>query len=561
MSTHEVTNQPPPLAGYDASDDPALLAALGAFRPGGAAGPDGPAGTEAADARLTEIGRLAGSEHVQEQGRLANEYPPKLRTHDRYGHRIDEVEFHPAWHDLMTTAITCGLHATPWQDQRPGAHLERAARLYVWGQAEAGHLCPVSMTYAIVPALRHAPGLAKQYEPGLAATEYDPSRRPAAAKRGLTAGMSMTEKQGGSDVRANTTTATRTADGTYRITGHKWFTSAPMGDLFMVLAQTPAGLGCFLLPKVLPDGAPNAMYLQRLKDKLGNRSNASAEVEYDHATAWLVGEEGRGVRTILDMVNATRLDCVLSAATGLRLGVIHAAHHARYRAAFGKRLIDQPLMANVLADLAIESEAATTVGMRLAAAADRAANGDEYETAFRRLALAATKYHVCKLAPAHAAEALECLGGNGYVEESGMPRLYREAPLQSIWEGSGNVAALDALRALTRQPECAEAFFAELDQARGADHRLDDAIERLKKDAADPAEHTARRLAESMAVTLQAALLLRYGNPAVADAFVATRLSGAGGRAYGTLPPGTPTEAIIPRATAELGERPAPVPH
>jgi putative acyl-CoA dehydrogenase len=558
MPTHEVTNQPPPLVGYDAADDPALLAALGAFHPTDASGA---AGAEASLARLTEIGRLAGSERVQEQGRLANEYPPRLRTHDRYGHRIDEVEFHPAWHDLMTAAITRGLHATPWQDQRPGAHLERAARLYVWGQAEAGHLCPVSMTYAIVPALRHAPDLAKQYEPGLAATEYDPSRRPAAAKRGLTAGMSMTEKQGGSDVRANTTAATRTADGTYRITGHKWFTSAPMGDLFMVLAQTPAGLGCFLLPKVLPDGAPNAMYLQRLKDKLGNRSNASAEVEYDHATAWLVGEEGRGVRTILDMVNATRLDCVLSAATGLRLGVIHAAHHARYRAAFGQRLIDQPLMTNVLADLAIESEAATTVAMRLAAAADRAAHGDQYETAFRRLALAATKYHVCKLAPAHAAEALECLGGNGYVEESGMPRLYREAPLQSIWEGSGNVAALDALRALTRQPECAEAFFAELDQARGADHRLDDAIERLKKDAADPAEHTARRLAESMAVTLQAALLLRYGNPAVADAFVATRLSGAGGRAYGTLPPGTPTAAIIPRATAELGERPAPVPH
>ena len=555
MPTHEVTNQPPPLVGYDAADDPALLAALGAFHPTGASG------AEASLARLREIGRLAGSERVQEQGRLANEYPPRLRTHDRYGHRIDEVEFHPAWHDLMTAAITRGLHATPWQDPRPGAHLERAAGLYVWGQAEAGHLCPVSMTYAIVPALRHAPDLAKQYEPRLAATEYDPSRRPATAKRGLTAGMSMTEKQGGSDVRANTTTATRTADGTYRITGHKWFTSAPMGDLFMVLAQTPAGLGCFLLPKVLPDGAPNAMYLQRLKDKLGNRSNASAEVEYDHATAWLVGEEGRGVRTILDMVNATRLDCVLSAATGLRLGVIHAAHHARYRAAFGQRLIDQPLMTNVLADLAIESEAATTVAMRLAAAADRAAHGDQYETAFRRLALAATKYHVCKLAPAHAAEALECLGGNGYVEESGMPRLYREAPLQSIWEGSGNVAALDALRALTRQPECAEAFFAELDQARGADHRLDDAIERLKKDAADPAEHTARRLAESMAVTLQAALLLRYGNPAVADAFVATRLSGAGGRAYGTLPPGTPTEAIIPRATAELGERPAPVPH
>jgi len=540
MPTHEVTNQPPPLAGYDASDDPALRAAMTAFGAGAATSP------------LGAIGRLAGSEHAQEQGRLANEHPPKLRTHDRYGHRIDEVEFHPAWHDLMATAIGHGLHATPWRDGRQGAHLDRAARFYVWGQAEAGHLCPVSMTYAIVPALRHAPDLARQYEPGLTETAYDPGRHPPAAKRGLTAGMSMTEKQGGSDVRANTTTATPAADGSYRITGHKWFTSAPMGDLFMVLAQTPAGPSCFLLPRVLPDGGRNAMHLQRLKDKLGNRSNASAEVEYDNATAWLVGEEGRGVRTILDMVNATRLDCVLAAATGLRLGVIHAAHHATHRAAFGRRLIDQPLMANVLADLAIESEAATMVAMRLAAAADRAAGGDASEQAFRRLALAATKYHVCKLAPAHAAEALECLGGNGYVEESGLPRLYREAPLQSIWEGSGNVAALDALRALTRQPECAEAFFAELDEARGADRRLDDAIERLKKAVADPAEQAARRLAESMAVALQAALLVRHGHPAVADAFAATRLSADGGRAYGTLPPGIPAERIVPRATPKI---------
>ena len=552
MPTHEVTNQPPPLAGYDAADDQALLAAVEAFRPGSPEGPEGTAVGAMSVAGLRALGRLAGGDHAQEQGRLANENPPKLRTHDRYGHRVDEVEFHPAWHDLMNSAITHGLHAAPWRDQRPGAHLDRAARFYVWGHAEAGHLCPVSMTYAIVPALRHAPDLARQYEPLLASTAYDPSRRPAAVKQGLTAGMSMTEKQGGSDVRANTTTATRTADGSYRITGHKWFTSAPMGDLFMVLAQTPAGPSCFLLPKVLPDGTRNAMYLQRLKDKLGNRSNASAEVEYDAATAWLVGEEGRGVRTILDMVNATRLDCVLAAATGLRLGVIHAAHHARYREAFGKKLIDQPLMTNVIADLAIESEAATTVAMRLAAAADRAARGDEGERAFRRLALAATKYHVCKLAPAHAAEALECLGGNGYVEESGLPRLYREAPLQSIWEGSGNVAALDALRALTRQPECAEAFFAELELARGADRRLDDAVEKLKKDAADPSEQAARRLAESMAVTLQASLLVRHGHPAVADAFAATRLSGEGGRAYGTLPAATPTEAIIPRAIPEL---------
>jgi putative acyl-CoA dehydrogenase len=537
MPTHEVTNQPPPLEGYDASADPALRTALTVF---GAAG---------AIEQVSQIGLLAGAARTQEQGRLANEYPPRLRTHDRYGHRIDEVEFHPAWHDLLGAAIGNGLHAAPWRQPGPGAHLARAAGFYVWGQAEAGHLCPVSMTYAIVPALRHAPQLAELYESRLTATTYDRAQRAPEAKQGLTAGMSMTEKQGGSDVRANTTRAARSADGSYRITGHKWFTSAPMGDLFMVLAQAgSAGLSCFLLPRILPDGTRNAMHLQRLKDKLGNRSNASAEVEYDGAQAWLVGEEGRGVRTILDMVNATRLDCVLAAATGLRLGTLHAAHHAGHRAAFGRKLIDQPLMANVLADLAVESEAATMVAMRLAAAADAAAAGDESERAFRRLALAATKYHVCKLAPAHAAEALECLGGNGYVEESGLPRLYREAPLQSIWEGSGNVAALDALRALTREPQAAEAFFSELDQASGADRRLDDAIAQLRKDAADPSEHAARRLAESMAVALQAALLIRYGHTAVADAFAATRLAGAGGRAYGTLPPGTRTRDIVARA-------------
>jgi len=535
-ATHQVTNQPPPLVGYDASADPALRDALAVF------------GADAAAGQLSEIGLLAGSQHAQERGRLANENPPRLRTHDRYGYRIDEVEFHPAWHDLMRTAIGYGLHATPWQQPGPGRHLARAAGFYVWGQAEAGHLCPVSMTYAIIPALRHAPDLARQYESGLTTTSYDSSQQPPGAKTGLTAGMSMTEKQGGSDVRANTTTAAPSADGSYRITGHKWFTSAPMGDLFMVLAQTgDAGLSCFLLPRILPDGTRNAMYLQRLKDKLGNRSNASAEVEYAGAQAWLVGEEGRGVRTILDMVNATRLDCVLAAATGMRLGLLHAAHHASYRTAFGRKLIDQPLMANVLADLAIESEAATMVAMRLAAAADRAASGDETEKAFRRLALAAVKYHVCKLAPGHAAEALECLGGNGYIEESGLPRLYREAPLVSIWEGSGNVAALDALRALTRQPEAAEAFFDELEQASGADRRLDDAIGQLRKDAADPSEHGARRLAESMAVALQASLLIRYGHPAVADAFAATRLGDGGGRAYGTLPPGVRTSEIIPR--------------
>jgi putative acyl-CoA dehydrogenase len=547
--THEVFNQPPALAGYDVARDPAMLDAL--RREGAGWAEDG----------VRELGRLAGSAGVQEQGRQANENPPVLRTYDRYGHRIDEAEFHPAWHELMTVAVRHGLQAAPWRDRRPGAHVARAAGFYVWGAAEAGHCCPISMTYAVVPALRHAPDLAERFEPLLAAREYDFGLRPPDTKRGLLAGMSMTEKQGGSDVRANTTRAVPVKEdgqgggGSYLLNGHKWFTSAPMGDLFMVLAQAPGGLSCFLLPRVLPDGSRNGMRLQRLKDKLGNRSNASAEVEYEQATAWLVGEEGRGVRTIIEMVNMTRLDCVLGTATGMRSGVTLAAHHAAHRTAFGRRLADQPLMASVLADLAVESEAATMAAFRLAGATDRAARGDEQEVAFRRLALAAIKYWVCKRGPGHAAEALECLGGNGYVEESGMPRLYREAPLASIWEGSGNVAALDALRALTRQPETAEALFAELDQAAGADRRLDQAIIRLRKDLSDPSEAQARRLAEAMTLTLQGALLVRFGHPAVADAFAASRLTddsggpGGWGRAYGTLPSGTDFAAIIDRAT------------
>jgi putative acyl-CoA dehydrogenase len=543
--THEVFNQPPPLTGYDVADDPAML---GALRREGAGW---------AEEAVRELGRLAGSVEVQDQGRQANENPPKLRTHDRYGHRVDEVEFHPAWHELMTVAVRHGLHATPWRDTRPGAHVARAAGFYVWGAAEAGHCCPVSMTYAIVPALRHAPALAGCFEPLLAAPEYDFGLRPPEAKRGLLAGMSMTEKQGGSDVRANTTRAVPVPGdaGSYLLTGHKWFTSAPMGDVFMVLAQAPGGLSCFLLPRVRPDGTPNGMHLQRLKDKLGNRSNASAEVEYDEALAWLVGEEGRGVRTIIEMVNVTRLDCVLGTATGMRAGVTMAAHHAAHRTVFGRRLAEQPLMASVLADLAIESEATTMAAFRLAGAIDRASRGDEGEAAFRRLALAATKYWACKRAPAHAAEALECLGGNGYVEESGMPRLYREAPLASIWEGSGNVAALDTLRALTRQPESAEALFAELDEAAGADSRLDQAVVRLRKELADPSEVRARHLAEAIALTLQGALLVRHGDPAVADAFTASRLADDGGsalnwgRAFGTLPSGADTAAIVRRAT------------
>lgn len=536
--THEVTNQVPPPYGHNLAEDPALLAALHR------------AGAGWAEPELRELGTLAGTEQAAEWGRLANEHEPVLRTHDRYGHRIDEVEFHPAWHQLMTVAVEHGLHAAPWRDPRPGAHTARAAKFYLWSQVEAGHGCPVSMTYAAVPALRATPELAEWLEPLLAANVYDFGLREPSGKRGLIAGMSMTEKQGGSDVRANTTVALPAGDGTYHLTGHKWFTSAPMSDVFLTLAQAPGGLSCFVLPRVLPDGTRNALRIQRLKDKLGNRSNASAELEYEEAVGWLVGEEGRGVRTIIEMVNMTRLDCTLGAAAGMRLGVQRAVQHAAHRRAFGAELIDQPLMRNVLADLALESEAATTVALRLAEATDRASAGDEGEAHFKRLALAVTKYWVCKRGPAHAAEALECLGGNGYVEESGMPRLYREAPLVSIWEGSGNVAALDALRAMARSPQSVQAYFAELDAVAGADRRLDAAVAGLRKEIGDPGEieYRTRRLVETMALVLQGALLVRHGDPAVADAFCASRLGGDHGNAFGTLPTGVDTTALIGRA-------------
>ncbi|WP_216211776.1 acyl-CoA dehydrogenase family protein [Amycolatopsis aidingensis] len=537
-STHEVTNQVPPLTGHDAAADPALLEGL---RREGAGW---------AEPELHELGRLAGSEQAQEWGRLVNENRPVLRSHDRYGHRIDEVEFHPHWHDLMRVAVEHGLHAAPWREDRTGAHVARAAKNYVWTQTDPGHICPISMTYAAVPALRHNPELAARYEPLLTSPEYDFGLREPSGKRGLIAGMSMTEKQGGSDVRANSTQARPAGDGSYRITGHKWFTSAPMSDLFLTLAQAPGGLSCFLLPRVLPDGSRNPIRLQRLKDKLGNHSNASAEIEYEEATGWLIGAEGRGVRTIIEMVNKTRLDCAIGSAAGMRHGLVQAVHHATHRRAFGEYLIDQPLMANVLADLAVEAEAATTVGMRLAGATDRACAGDEREDLFGRLAIAVTKYWVCKRAPAHAAEALECLGGNGYVEESGMPRLYREAPLMSIWEGSGNVAALDALRAMAKQPETIEAFFTEVEQAAGADARLDEATARLRKELGDLADiqFRARRLVETFALVLQGSLLVRHGDPAVADAFCASRFGGDWGIAFGTLPSGVDTAAILARA-------------
>ncbi|MGA5702394.1 acyl-CoA dehydrogenase family protein [Peterkaempfera bronchialis] len=536
--THEVTNQVPDPYGHDVAAEPALLEAV---RREGAGW---------AEPELRELGVLAGSEQAAEWARLANENRPVLRTHDRYGHRIDEVEFHPYWHELMRTAVGHGLHAAPWQERQPGAHLARAAKFHVWSQVEAGHTCPISMTYAAVPALRAAPELADRLEPLLASRTYDFGLREPHTKRGLIAGMSMTEKQGGSDVRTNTTRAVPGPDGMYRLTGHKWFTSAPMSDVFLTLAQAPGGLSCFLLPRVLPDGSRNRIHLQRLKDKLGNHSNASAEIEYDEAAGWLVGEEGRGVATIIEMVAMTRLDCTIAAAAAMRYGVVRAVHHATHRRAFGKALVDQPLMRNVLADLAVESEAATTVAMRLAGATDRAAAGDEGEALLRRLALAVSKYWVCKRGPAHAAEAMECLGGNGYVEESGMPRLYREAPLVSIWEGSGNVAALDALRAMARRPATVDAFFAEVGQAGGADRRLDAAVMALRKELADLSdlEYRTRRLVESMALVLQGSLLVRHGHPAVADAFCASRLGGGLGGAFGTLPPGVDTAAILDRA-------------
>ncbi|ALC19159.1 acyl-CoA dehydrogenase family protein [Streptomyces pristinaespiralis] len=540
--THLVTNQPPPLVGHDVADDAVLLEGL--RREG--------AGWYTED--LHRIGRLAGSEQVLRWAEEANRCEPVLRTHDRYGNRIDEVDFHPSYHALMDVAISEGLGGAPWADDRPGAHVARAAGFMVWSSAEQGHGCPVSMTYAVVPALRSAPRLAALYEPLLTSRVYDPGMRAPAGKRGLLAGMGMTEKQGGTDVRANTTTATEQPDGTWRLRGHKWFTSAPMNDLFLVLAQAPGGLSCFLVPRVLPDGGRNTFRIQRLKDKLGNRSNASSEPEFDDTVGMLVGAEGQGVRTIIDMVTMTRLDCVLGSASGIRTALTQAAHHVRHRSVFGAKLIDQPLMRNVVADLSIESEAATTLALRVAGAADRAQRGDAQERAFLRLATAVGKYWVCKRQPAAVAEALECLGGNGYDEASGMPRLYREAPLNGIWEGSGNVNALDVLRALTREPGSLEAYAAEIEAAAGADARLDAAWRELRGALVltEDAALGARRLVERMALVLQGSLLVRHAPAAVADAFCASRLAGDRGLAFGTLPTGLDLAAAIDRLPAAV---------
>lgn len=539
---------------------------------------------------LHHLGRLAGSAEAQQWAREADAHTPTLRTHDRYGHRIDEVEFHPSWHRLMETAVQHGLHAAPWirpasstrstpntrsapstrstSSTRsaptargvPGAHVMRAAGFLVWSQVEAAHMCPISMTYAAVPTLRTDPGVAAFWEPLLASSSYDPVLRRPENKPSALAGMAMTEKQGGSDVRANTTRAEPMADGWYELIGHKWFCSAPMNDVFLLLAQAPDGLSCFVVPRILDDGSHNAIRLQRLKDKLGNRANASAEIELDGAQGRLLGEEGRGIATIIEMVAATRLDCVLGSAALMRRAVAEATWHAAHRSAFGTKLDDAPLMQAVLADLAVESEAATALAMRLAACVDEA--GDAHERALRRIALPLAKFWVCKRTPHVVAEAVECLGGNGYVEDSGMPRLYREAPLNSIWEGAGNIQALDLLRVLGREPDAVDAWRAEVllaDEAapragRGAGGFLGRAVAEVdsmvREVSADPdrAARSARLLAGRMAALLQASLLVRFAPPAVADAFCVARLDASHG-VFGVLPAGADTRTILDRAT------------
>ena len=544
-ATHEVRNQPPPRAGHDELAEDVALSEAVAREGAGWALPG-----------LGALGRLVGDPAWQERGRLANAHPPELVTHDRYGHRRDEVRYHPAYHELMAEAVARGLAADPWRPAAPaGAHVARAARYALWPRVDSGTLCPATMTYAAVPTLRAQPELARVWEPRVLTGVYDPAFAPAGDKAGATVGMAMTEKQGGSDVRAGTTTAEPEGAGgpgaVHRLTGHKWFCSAPMSDAFLALAQAPGGLSCFLVPRWLPDGTRNPLRLERLKDKLGDRSNASSEVEYDGTLGWMVGEEGRGVAVILQMVAHTRLDCVSGAAGWLRQGTVEAVWHAAGREAFGARLARQPLMRAVLADLHLESEAATALALRLARAFDRAGD-DEREAAYARLVTPIAKYWVCKRAPAHAAEALECLGGAGYVEESGLPRLYRQSPLNGIWEGSGNVQCLDVLRALARNPEAAEVVRAEVAAAAGAEPRLAAAARRLDAELAAPSEAGARRLVETAALVLQAALLVAHAPGAVADAFCASRLGDRGGLAFGALPDGVDTGALLARALPAL---------
>ena len=540
--THEVVNVSNELVDYNAYTQDAALVD-GVAREGGGW----------AHEALTAFGQLTGSAETIELGALANRNPPEFDTHDRFGNRVDLVRFHPSYHRLMQTAIEHGLHSSPWTDPRAGAHVARAAHTYLQTQVEAGHGCPITMTFAAIPALRHTSGLAALWEPRITARVYDPRNVPDTQKAGLTIGMAMTEKQGGSDVRANTTRAYPVgAEGpgqAYELVGHKYFVSAPMCDAFLVLAQAPGGLSCFLLPRWRPDGTKNPLQVLRLKRKMGNVSNASSETELRGALAWMVGEEGRGVRTIIDMVAMTRFDCMIGSTAGQRAAVAQALHHCAIRSAFGKVLNQQPLMQNVLADLVLEHEGSLALTLRMARALDHRA--DPHEDLLVRLVTAVGKYWICKRTPHHAYEAMECIGGSGVMEDSPFPRLFRESPVNAIWEGSGNVQCLDVLRAMQKTPPVVEAFFREVGKARGANATLDGWISALKKEFADLSdlEYRARAVVDRMALAIQAALLVQHAPPAVADAFSASRLADGGHRNYGTLPRGVDAAAIIARAT------------
>ena len=541
--THEVFNQPPPRVDVNEfTSHAALVEGVARYDAGWAT------------AHLTEVGALVGTAEFQHAAELANTEIPRLHTHDRYGHRIDEVEYHPAYHQIIAAAVAHGAHTSAWAEPRAGANVARAATFMLFGQIEPGHACPISMTHSAVPSLTLAPDLAARWLPRLYSRDYDGALAAPGDKPGALIGMAMTEKQGGSDVRANTTTARPLADGTYALTGHKWFCSAPMSDAFLVLAKEDreGDLSCFLVPRVLDDGTRNVFRIQRLKDKLGNKSNASSEIEFDGTIGQLVGEPGRGVRTIIEMVARTRLDCVYGTAAGMRQSVAEALWHVRHRSAFGARLVDQPAMAAVVADLSLESEAATATALRLARAHDDDAS--ESEHAFRRLATAVSKYWICKRGPHHAYEALECLGGNGYTEAFPLARRFREQPVMAVWEGSGNVIALDVLRAMTREPASVAAFDAELNLARGASTLFDAHLDRVRAlltelTALDPAaaQLRARPVAAAMALGLQGSLLLRTAPTAVAEAFVAARLGADRDLEYGSLPAGTDFAAILER--------------
>ncbi len=541
-ATHEVFNQPPPLAPYNAyTSDVALREAV--RREGGARAED----------RLEKYGAIAGGE-LYELGFAANENIPRAKFFDPYGHRINEVEYHPAYHRSMTLAKAHGLHAMSWTDDRPGARIVRSVLLYLHYQFEAGTMCPITMTHAVIPALRETPAVAARWEPGIFSTAYDPANRPAVEKTGLTIGMGLTEKQGGSDVRANTTRAVPIGAAgpgeAYRLTGHKWFLSAPMSDAFLALAQAPGGLSCFLLPRWRPDGTANSLELQRLKEKLGDRSNAASEVEFRDAWAVMVGEEGRGVATIIQMVAETRLDCLIASAGLMRQAVVQALHHGIHREAFGKRLIEQPLMRNVLADLVLESESSLVLALRLARAFERAGESEQ-ERLFARLVTPAGKYWVCKRTVAQVNEAQECLGGNGYIEDFLMARMYRQAPLNALWEGAGNIQCLDVLRAMAKSPRAVEAYLNECAEARAAEPRLDRYLVELERVLVkrDDLEYRARWISERIAIALQAALLIRAGNSAVAEAFLVGRIGADGGRAFGSLPAGLAVAEILERAS------------